>query len=269
MKNRIFLYIFYEVCYNFKKQIAKGGKGVSFSEKVNRLLKENGMTKAALAKESGIPYTTLDSMLKRETDTARLTTVFRIAKALGTSVEALVFDEAKEPELSPEEKRILSLYGLLDSRGRSTVLSLLEQEADNSAENDPKRAFLPVFEAPAAAGAPLPVLTEEYSAEPRPATPAGASFAIRISGDSMEPLFSNGDLAYVEQTEEIAPGQIGVFLLNGESLIKEFSRREGETYLVSLNPRYAPIHVLESDRMKLVGRVMTEPFEPHAERSGK
>ena len=126
---------------------------MSFSQKINRLLKENGMSKAALAKESGIPYTTLDSMLKRETDTARLATIFRIAKALGTSVEALVFDEEeKEPAMSLEERKILELYSLLDARGKNTVLSIMEKEADFSLTSKKETKMLPVYEAPAAAG---------------------------------------------------------------------------------------------------------------------
>lgn len=234
---------------------------MSFSKKINRLLKENGMSKAALAKESGIPYTTLDSMLKRETDTARLATIFRIAKALGTSVEALVFDEEEaEPSMTLEEKKVLELYSLLDARGRNTVLSLLEKEADNSAfaEEEKKKRLLPVFDAPAAAGTGLPVLTEEQGFEPyeEGQIPKGSSFGIRISGDSMEPLFSDGDLVYVEKAQEISHGQIGIFLLNGESLCKKFEIREGESYLISFNPAYPPIHVLESDDMKLVGRVL-------------
>lgn len=231
---------------------------MSFNKKVNRLLKENKMTKAALAKESGIPYTTLDSMLKRETDTARLEAIFRMAKALGTSVEALVFDDEEEIPVSPEEKRILELYSLLDSRGKNTVLSLMEREADNSKEDRKALHTIPLYEAPAAAGAALPILTEEAGelTYREGEIPARTSFAIRISGDSMEPQFFDGDLVYVEKTKELRSGQIGIFILNGESLCKMYTVKDSETYLYSLNTRYEPIHVLESDRLELVGRVL-------------
>lgn len=229
---------------------------MSFSQKVSKLLQENKMTKATLAKETGIPYTTLDSMLKRETDTRRLASVFRIARALGTSVEALVFDREEEQAVSEEEKRILELYSLLDARGRNTVLSILEHQVDCSKTPSPT---IPVYEAPAAAGAGLPVYSDK--AELLPLTedaPQGADFGIRISGDSMEPLFSDGDLVYVEKTEQILSGQIGIFLLNGESLCKKYTVTEGEAYLVSLNPAYEPIHVLEGDSVRLVGRVISK-----------
>ena len=233
---------------------------MSFSAKINALLKENGMTKAALAKKSGIPYTTLDSMLKRDSDTARLEAIFRIASALGTSVEDLVFDDSEGENgsvLSSEQQRILKLYSILDSRGKDTVLSILEREAGHT-ENKAERHRLPVYEAPAAAGVGLPVDSDETKDLPYRAgeVPSGTEFAIRIAGDSMEPLLSDGDLVYLARRGEIRSGEIGVFLLNGESLCKRFETRDGETYLISLNPNYAPIHVLDSDDLKLVGTVV-------------
>lgn len=227
---------------------------MGFNQTVSRLLKEKGMTKASLAKACGIPYTTLDSMLKRDSDTARLAAVFRIAETLGVSVEELVFDDAKEPVLAPDQMRVLLLYGALDQRGKDTVVSLLEKEAEMI--RDPAAVF-PVYDAPAAAGAPLPVLTEEKTGVPSadPA-PEGADFGIRISGDSMEPLIRDGQTVFVRQESEIREGQIGVFLLNGESLCKKFTRREGVTRLESINPRYAPVTVLETDDLKLVGTVL-------------
>ena len=231
---------------------------MSFSQKVSRLLKENGMTKAMLAKDAGIPYTTLDSMLKRETDTARLTTIFRIARALGTSVEDLVFDDASQSRLSHEERRLLELYALLDNRGKNTVLSLLEKEADNSAIEE--KRTIPVFDAPAAAGEALPLFAEGKSELPyrEGEIPHGADFAIRIAGDSMEPFLSDGDLVYVDECKNLSPGEIGIFILNGESLCKRLIARDGETYLASLNPKYEPIHILDTDDLKLVGRVIVE-----------
>ncbi len=233
---------------------------MSFSRKVTQLLKENGMTKAALAKEAGIPYTTLDSMLKRETDTARLATVFRIAKALGSSVEELVLDEEEErAKLSREEERILELYSLLDGRGRDTVLSLLEKEADNSrSESVGQKLTFPVYSLPAAAGFGSPMFSddkEEITYE-KGEIPEDANFGVRITGDSMEPQISDGDLIYIKKCETLESGEIGIFILNGESLCKKYEIRKGEGTLVSLNPKYSPIRLLDSDELKIVGKVI-------------
>ncbi len=227
---------------------------MSFSKKVKKLLQENKMTKAELAKDAGIPYTTLDSMLKRETDTDRLATAFRIAKALGTSVEELVFDE-KEALLNDEQQRVLELYSLLDSKGKETVLSLLKKEVDNSRE---KTRAIPLYQAPCAAGEGLPLYTDraEELLVKENSIPEEASFSVRLSGDSMEPMLSDGDLVYVEKAEEISSGEIGVFILNGESLCKVFRKQEEGSFLVSLNPKYQPIRILDTDDLRLIGKVI-------------
>ena len=72
----------------------------------------------------------------------------------------------------------------------------------------------------------------------------------------MEPEILDGETVYVCRCDEIASGETGIFLLNGESLCKKLVCEKGETYLVSENPAYQPIHILESDDLKAVGRVM-------------
>lgn len=52
-----------------------------------------------------------------------------------------------------------------------------------------------------------------------------ADFALKISGDSMQPKFSNGETVLVKQTSSVFEGEIGVFVLNGESYIKKLGKR--------------------------------------------
>ena len=48
-----------------------------------------------------------------------------------------------------------------------------------------------------------------------------AAYAIGVNGNSMEPVYYDGDTLLIEMTEEIQPGDIGIFLVNGESYIKK------------------------------------------------
>ena len=86
--------------------------------------------------------------------------------------------------------------------------------------------------------------------------PKNADFGVRISGDSMEPHFHNGEIAWIQQKEEMLSGEIGVFLLNGEAYIKEFRDNNNDTYLVSHNKKYEPIPVTETDSFKIFGKVV-------------
>ena len=64
-----------------------------------------------------------------------------------------------------------------------------------------------------------------------------ADFIIGVSGDSMEPTYSDGDLVYVEKCQTIETGSIGIFILNKECFIKE----AGKDGLISHNQKYDTI----------------------------
>lgn len=246
---------------------------MSFNKKVNSLLKEKGFTKAQLAKAVNIPYTTLDSMLKRDTDTEKLKNIYSIAKHLGVSVEYLVFDdisEAFEGEnqmfISQHETELINNYRLLDKRGAETVKALVKQQADYSQEKNSsqKRIFsglrerrIPIYGSPAAAGESLPFGDDDFTYYDRGNdVPRSADFGVRISGDSMEPIIKNNCVVWVQRLETVDIGSTGIFVLNGESLCKKLDFRNGKCLLTSNNPKYLPIEVLESDDLRVVGKVL-------------
>ena len=77
-----------------------------------------------------------------------------------------------------------------------------------------------------------------------------AAFGVPVQGDSMAPRYHSGDILIVEGAEEIEPGEIGIFTIDGEGYVKEL----GEEELISLNPKYDPIPINESIRCH--GRVI-------------
>lgn len=62
-------------------------------------------------------------------------------------------------------------------------------------------------------------------------------YAIGVNGNSMEPVYHDGDTLLVEMTDEIDPGDIGIFLVDNESYVKKL----GDGKLISLNPEYHDI----------------------------
>ena len=82
------------------------------------------------------------------------------------------------------------------------------------------------------------------------------TFGVRISGDSMEPEFHDGQIAWVLQQESVANGEIGIFALNGEAYIKKLQNDKNGIFLISLNEKYAPIKVSENDRLDIFGKVL-------------
>lgn len=59
---------------------------------ISDLMEKNSMTKYALAKKSGVPYTTVSDIVKGKVrlEKCEAETVYRLSKALGTTVDALL-----------------------------------------------------------------------------------------------------------------------------------------------------------------------------------
>ena len=65
---------------------------------ISDLMEKNSMTKYALAKKSGVPYTTVSDIVKGKVrlEKCEAETVYKLSKALGTTVEALLRTNIKE-----------------------------------------------------------------------------------------------------------------------------------------------------------------------------
>lgn len=77
-------------------------------------------------------------------------------------------------------------------------------------------------------------------------------FAVKVIGDSMIPLFDDGQVIFIEGTSEARDGQIVVCEINNEAYVKKLS---GDR-LVSLNRNYCDIKISETDDFKIFGIVV-------------
>ena len=76
------------------------------------------------------------------------------------------------------------------------------------------------------------------------------AYAVKVNGNSMEPLYNDGDILLIEPTCEIAVKEIGIFNVNGQAYVK----RLGEGKLISLNKGYGDIPLTEDSLC--MGRVV-------------
>lgn len=81
-------------------------------------------------------------------------------------------------------------------------------------------------------------------------------FALRISGNSMEPDIPDGSIVLIEKCAAIEDGQVGAFYLNGEVYCKRLSYKEGITFLYSINSNFSPIEIKENDDFYSYGRIL-------------
>lgn len=118
-----------------------------------------------------------------------------------------------------------------------------------------KMTILPFYRTPSSAGSGSILFDDvpiEYINVPKNAETEKADFVVEVRGDSMEPQFYNGDHVLVAADRIIQAGEIGVFVLDGDSFIKKM----GEGRLISLNPAYAPIELHEYDSIQCAGKVI-------------
>jgi len=116
-----------------------------------------------------------------------------------------------------------------------------------------QRDFIPHYLLPASAGTGTFLDGDDHEMMAVDDTvPPEATFALRISGDSMMPRFLDGQTVFVKEQPTVEIGQIGIFILNNEGYCKKL----GGASLISLNAAYPPIRLREYDELRTVGRVL-------------
>lgn len=86
--------------------------------------------------------------------------------------------------------------------------------------------------------------------------PEEADFALRISGNSMEPVYQDGQIVWVHQQEALNDGDIGIFSFENKAYCKKLSLTTAATKLVSLNPDYKPILIPKDAELRVFGKVI-------------
>ena len=116
---------------------------------------------------------------------------------------------------------------------------------------------LKVFTEPASAGTGLFLDSDQYEEfEVGDDVPATADFGIRVSGDSMEPVYVNKQIVWVHQQDQLENGDIGIFYLNGNAYIKKYQKNKDNVQLISLNKKYAPIQIKPEMELRTFGKVV-------------
>jgi len=123
--------------------------------------------------------------------------------------------------------------------------------------------------ATAGTGAFLDEGSFEMVSFPKNSVPDGAEFGVRVSGDSMEPVYHDRQIVWVQHCEALEPGEVGVFIYDGEGYIKAYGEREpeGDTaeeltnvrpqpVMISYNRKYPPKAAEPNVEFQIVGRVL-------------
>lgn len=255
---------------------------MSWIDKLRVLKAESSFSTREIANISGIPEPTLEKLFSGQTKNPGINTIQQLVHALGYTLDDLDSDKAVHsktaPSISDGAIKLAKDYDMLDRWGKKQVrdvadneLARMEDEARFLAETTletPEPKIINLFDNPSAAG---PALGETGQGcqpyELTPDDPQGASYAVRVQGDSMEPDFPDGSIAFVNH-DEMRDGDIGVFCVDGATVIKQYHYDAvlGMTYLFSLNRKRsdADLLITRTSSRSLVwqGRVITKRRYP-------
>lgn len=84
-------------------------------------------------------------------------------------------------------------------------------------------------------------------------------FGLKVSGDSMDKIFRDGDIVVVEKDSVVENGQLGVVMINGYNATVKRIRYNGDQIILipeSNNQEHLPQVYGKDDEIKIIGRVV-------------
>ena len=117
--------------------------------------------------------------------------------------------------------------------------------------------ILRLYDIPVSAGTGNFLDSSSYEEIEAPSyVPIAVDFALRVSGDSMEPLLQDGQVIWVKEQEVLDSGEIGIFTYSDDVYCKKLIADGTRAYLRSLNPLYSDIEILDDFGFKVIGKVV-------------
>lgn len=82
-------------------------------------------------------------------------------------------------------------------------------------------------------------------------------FALKVTGDSMQPILYENDIVIVRKQNDIENGQIAIVIIDGEeATVKKIIKYDDYIELVAFNSYYPPKRLTKNDNFKIIGKVI-------------
>lgn len=225
--------------------------------RLDELMKSKNTNANELAMEINVAPSTIYSMIKRDSNRVDIDLVIKIAHALDMTADEFLSEEISFDQFTSWERAFIEKYRKLDKYGTQAVDTVLDVEYSRCSDHDfyARDNVRPIryYQHTASAG-PGQVLFDDIPVDridiPDTKKYFRVAYAVGVNGDSMEPVFSDGDILLIEPATDLRIGEVGIFYVDGNSYVKELGHGE----LISANPDYSPIPLTEDSRC--MGRVV-------------
>ena len=82
-------------------------------------------------------------------------------------------------------------------------------------------------------------------------------FALKVIGDSMQPVLYEDDIIVVHKQNDVESGQVGIVLIDDEeATIKKILKFNDYIELIAFNSYYPPKKLYKKDNFKIIGKVV-------------
>ena len=249
---------------------------MDFSSRIKALRLQFPLTQKELADSIGVSIMTIRNWESGEKSPSTQA-IISLSKLFEVSADELLGLRPTNLSCYPmtkEESKLLRNYRTLDKYGRNVVetVCVLERERIESSEQEETTiSTIPMFVTPSAAGYSAPIDGDDFvMISPHNDSPAGADFAVRIQGNSMEPFIKDGETVFVRRQTELNNGDVCIFSINGSLYCKlYYVDKDRNLTLVSANPDMRDSNVfISADSGATVvcyGRVLTKTPVPFPE----
>lgn len=234
-----------------------------FNDRLKKLRIAKGLNMKQVAAGLNMKYTTYVGYEKNERE-PNSEILMQLADFFNCSIDYLIgrteaqekHEPLKREVISVKDKEHIKKYNSLDPYGKEVVDSVLEIEFKrcNEPKEEEKIIHLPKSVLKASAGSGNWLDEQQLESVSVLDTPQSrkANLVIEVDGDSMSPMYENGDNVLVNTKSDVAVGDIGIFIVDGNGYIKKL----GTDRLISVNPEYDDIFPAEYSDFRCVGKVL-------------
>lgn len=223
---------------------------MNVGDRMKSIRKQQGISADQLAESIGVSRSTIFRYEKGDIEKMPIEVVANVASSLHVSL----IDLMGISNNSISEK-ITEIVSKLNTNRQQNVYNYADNQLK---EQNGKVVNLPLVGKSAANPTELTYGDVEIEHDDFTDVPHGADTAIRIQGDSMEPLIHDGQIIFYHQQEEVENGEIAIVEIDGDGVTCKqiyYDYTSDEVILRSINKKYEPRHV-KDDQVRIIGRVI-------------
>ncbi|MDK9681609.1 MULTISPECIES: helix-turn-helix domain-containing protein [Lactiplantibacillus] len=223
---------------------------MNVGDRMKSIRKQQGISADQLAESIGVSRSTIFRYEKGDIEKMPIEVVANVASSLHVSLIDLM--GISNDSIS---EKITEIVSKLNPDRQQNVYNYADNQLK---EQNGKVVNLPLVGKSAANPTELTYGDVEIEHDDFTDVPHGADTAIRIQGDSMEPLIHDGQIIFYHQQEEVENGEIAIVEIDGDGVTCKqiyYDYTSDEVILRSINKKYEPRHV-KDDQVRIIGRVI-------------